>query len=312
MAAGKTPKRQGSRPGKPVEPLLDALTRSGIGGFPIEIWLAMANAMAPAGVRYQDADAKALCRARPDQVSAHQTADGMRYQLAVGADGAVGRLLMSDPSIAAAMEDTFGPFTVEDKIAAALIELLDTPASDPGVRRYLERHLPAQCADGTGSGIGALRARAGERGIDLLLAKALDRRASRVSSAEKVAMRREAVTLFAAAGAVAESAELRGVLSADLAAAGDLAAAIEELELAAADYRQEAARNSFQLKFVALTELNLGRLYSRAGRRGDARTATKTAVALFASIAAEDHRFADEVQVARRQLKQLRWRGTVR
>lgn len=281
---------------KPVEPLLNALTRAGIEGFPVEIWLATATAMAPAGVRYQVADAEALCRARPTQVSVHETKEGKRYELQVGAD----RAALSTP-----------PSTVEDDIAAALIDLLDKPASDPGVHRYLKRCLAAQCADGTGAGIDALRARADRPDVALLLADALDRRASRLPSSQKVVVRREAVTLFAAAGQLAKSAEVRAVLSGDLAAAGDLTAAIEELRLAAADYQLAALSDPFYLRFVAVVQLNLGRLHSRAGRRGDARAATRKAVALFESIAAQDHRFADEVRLARRQLKQLRWWGSV-
>ena len=149
------------------------------------------------------------------------------------------------------------------------------------------------------------------RGIDLLRADALERRATRLPSAQKVIMRQESVTLYAAAGRHAKSAEVRGVLSGDLAAAGDLAGAIEEMRLAGADYQLAAMSDPFYLRFVAVAQLNLGRLHIRAGRRRDARAATKKAVKLFESIAARDHRFADEVRLARRQLKQLGWWGSV-
>jgi hypothetical protein len=80
------------------------------------------------------------------------------------------------------------------------------------------------------------------------------------------------------------------------------------MEHALDDYLTLARRQPFQRKFVALTLLNLGRPYSDAGRRRDAIRTTKAAVLEFEAVAREDHRFTDEVLLARQELRRLRWR----
>src|SRR4051812_42760715 len=103
--------------GKPIAPLLRALDRSGIGGLPVEIWLAIANAMAPDGVRYRIEDVEELCGTRPDIVSRHRTPDGFRYQRAMPPEtGEASRPVPEVPPPEAARS---GPFTVEDEIAIA-------------------------------------------------------------------------------------------------------------------------------------------------------------------------------------------------
>jgi len=305
LIGGPMPEKE---PRPDTEPLVRALNRAGIGGMPAAVWAAIATALAPAGVHYSPADVESFARAHPDQVDRHETRDGPCYQPPFDPQREAIKAVLAVPSIERGVRELIGPSTVEDDVAVALVGLLRTSADDPGVRSYLHLYLPAQCADGEGRGIEALRALAGEREVDRLLVAALSRRAGRVSAPEAVALRREAVELFASTGQPGEAAAERARLASSLQAAGDVPGAVREMEHALDDYRRLAMRDSFQDRFVAVALLNLGRLYSDAGRRGDAVKTLKAAVAGFKAIAREDHRFTEEVLLARQELRRVRRR----
>lgn len=270
-----------------AEPLLHALNWAFTFGFPIEVWVAIATALGSR--RYQPADAETFARAHPDQVEHYDTADGTLYRPPAQPKR------QADPEL-------------EDRVAVALVGLLGSPVAErPAVRSYLQRYLPAQCADGTGRGIEALRALPADPETDRLLAAALSRRAGRVPTPRRASIRREAIARYTAAGALDEAIEERTALAATLERSGDLEAALGELHQALAEYQDLASRDPFYTRFVALTLLNIGRLRRDTGRRREARAATKAALEMFRALAREDHRFADEVRLAQDQLRQLRW-----
>jgi tetratricopeptide (TPR) repeat protein len=295
--------------GRASEPLRKALNWSFTFGFPVEVWVAIATALAPEGVEYRPRDAEAFARAHPNQVERYDGGEGVLYRPPFDPQTDAFRAVLAEPGLARQVAEAFGPFTIEDRVAVALVGLLRSPAKDrPGVWSYLRRYLPAQCADGEGRGIDALGELAGEPEVDRLLATALSRRAARLPARDAIAPRREAIALFESLGERGEAAGERATLSSSLRAAGDLEGALHEMNRALNDYRTLSARNPFHRRFVALTLLNLGTLYRAAGRRRDAVTATKAAVSEFERIAREDHRFADEVRLAKAQLRRIRWR----
>src|SRR5579884_843307 len=215
------------------EPLRQALTWASTCGFPIEVWLVIASAL---GSRpYQPADAERFARAHPDQVEHDDTADGTLYRPPAQPTR------RADPEL-------------EDRVAVALVGLLGSRAAErPAVRCYLHRCLPAQCADGTGRGIEALRALPAHPETERLLAAALSRRAGRVPTPRRASILREAIAHYTAAGALAEATEERGALAATLERAGDLEAAINELNQVLAEYQDLASRDPFYTRRVALT-----------------------------------------------------------
>lgn len=291
------------------EPLRDALNWSFTFGFPVEVWVAVATALAPEGVAYRPRDAEAFARAHPHQVERHEGGDGVLYRPPFDPRAEGIRAVLAEPSLARRVAEAFGPFTVEDRVAVALVGMLRSPVKDrPGVWSYLRRYLPAQCADGEGKGIEALSELAGEPEVDRLLAAALSRRAARVPPRDAIALCRRAVVLFESLDEPGEAAGERAALSSKLQAVGDLQGALREMNHALTDHRALCARNPFHRRFVALALLNLGKLYRDAGRRRDALTATKAAISEFERIAREDYRFADEVRLAKTQLRRIRWR----
>jgi hypothetical protein len=272
-------------------PLGQALRRSADFGLPVEIWVAIANGLSVDGERYGVADAEAFARAHPKVVRRFETHNHfVRYERSDGAAA------------------THFPPDREGGIAVELLALFGRQFDDDGVVDYLERCLPDQCADGNGRGLDGLRARAGEPGVDKLRAKTLTKRARYATRAERAGLLREAISVFAGLGDRVAAADARAQLSAILENNGERQAALEELRHLLSDYRGLAQGNSFYDRFVAATLLNLGRLRGDLGDVRQAKEDTKLAVAAFQRVAARDHRFIDEVQLAKAQLSRLRWR----
>jgi tetratricopeptide (TPR) repeat protein len=307
MAKPRRPSRTGRKPAGPPEPLLRALDWAGIMGFPGEIWATIATALAPDGVTYRATDVESFARAHPKQVHRYVAGSGSMYSRERDSGRDAMNAVLSEPHIARSIDALLGPNRVEDRISTALVALYRTHPANDDVRSYLHRCLPDWCADGTGAGLDALRAAGRAPDVDYLLGGALLKRAAREPAAEGLRLQHEAIERFEAAGHEVEAAEARRGIARSLRASGELDGAVREMERARAAYRVLARTASFHLRFVALTELELGILYREAGRRRDAVAATKAALAGFQQLETEDHRFADEVAEARRQLRQIRW-----
>lgn len=286
-------------------PLAKALRRAGFGGMPVEIWVAIANGWSAGGPRISVADAEKFAGAHPELVRSYQTADGTRYDRQTGTGpSTVGESL----ALLAELDDEGSSPEREDAIALELLALLKKPSADRGVADFLRRALPEQCADGTGKGIEALRARAGAPEVDRLLARALTERALAVSGNDRVGVLCEAMALFQALGDAAAVAETRTALTTTLEGSGDLHAAIAELERALDEYRSLALKNESYGRFIGIALLDLGRLYGATGRRREAKQVTKAAVAEFRWGAAGDRHALADLSRARQQLSRLRWR----
>jgi tetratricopeptide (TPR) repeat protein len=249
-------------------------------------------------------DAKEFAHAHPDLVRSYETADGARYKRQMG----TGPATVGESLALLAERDTEPPSPErEDAIALELVALLEKPSADRGVEDFLQRVLPDQCAGGTGKGIEALRARAGSPEIDTLLARALSARARQVPRNDLAGLR-EAISLFEASDDRAAAAEARGRLAAALEKSGDLQAATAELEQVLAEHRSLALKNVVHGRFIGVTLLNLGRLYGLAGRRREAKQATKAAIAEFRLGASGDRHTLANLSRAKQQLSRLRWR----
>lgn len=286
-------------------PLARALGRAGFGGMPLEIWVAIANGWSAEGPRISVADAKKFAREHPEVVRAYETADGRRFSRQMGAEP---RTVGESLALLAERGSALSSPEREDAIALELVALLKQASTDRGVIDFLQRVLPDQCADGTGKGIGALRARAGSPKIDLLLARSLTKRAPNVPQSERVSLLREGLSLFQTLDDLAAVAETRATLAAELEDSGDTRAAIVELEQMVTEYRSLASTNERHGQSIGVALLSLGRLYGAAGRRREAKQTTKAAIAELRVGASGDRHTLANLARAKKQLSRLRWR----
>lgn len=286
-------------------PLAQALRRAGIGGLPLEIWVAIANGWSAEGPRISATDAKEFARAHPEVVRSYETADGTRYDRQTGIGP---RTVGESMAISAEWATATSSAGRETNIALELVALLKKPSPDRGVADFLRRNLPEQCAEETGKAVEALRAHAGSPEIDSLLGRALIKRARLVSPSDQVDLLREAMSLFQSHDDLAAVAEIRAKLAAALEESGDPHAAVVELERVQTEYRSLAPENEFYGRAIGVALLNLGRLYGVTGRRREAKQVTKAAIAEFRWGAAGDRHTLANLCRAKEQLSRLRWR----
>lgn len=303
------PRKQGSGQAPDDGPLKEALVYSGL-GFPAEVWAIVATVLAPAGVTYTVAYVEDYAARHSGAVHRIDTARERLFSLGDDPRSQQVQMLLTESSVVQGLDKLLSPGRrVEDDIAVALVTRYAAAVREheQDLADYLRRCLPAWCADGTGAGIEALRNLPAGADTDGLLGQALMKRSNREESMTALGMCGEAHELFTRTGQPAEAAEaMRGV--ADLLLAwGDDKRTLGALYIVEETYRGLAARNDFYERFLARTLLDIGHLHRDVGHRAQAVRATREAYQLFQRIAAEDHRFVDEMVEAGRQLRGLRW-----
>ncbi|MFI5730349.1 hypothetical protein ACIA49_09540 [Kribbella sp. NPDC051587] len=280
----------------------EAVDRAPLGGWPVEVWVAVANGLAEGGRRYGVDEAKAFARAHPEVVYSVMRDGWVRYLPAASPNPTtVGEsMALSERRRARAAE-----------IKRELLALVGQRFADPGVAEYLLKSLPGGRADEDGR-LDLMREAAGDLVGARLFAETLLHHGDSLPLDERPEVWLESAEWFAGIGDKGTAASVRARVAEVLEKLGNREGAIEQLKILLVEYHRLVRTDDRYVPYYGAALLNLGRLYGELRNWPEAKTVTRQAIeqlrrAIFVQGRDNPHAQAQLIR-ADEQLRRLRWR----